>query len=231
MARFLPYGRQWIDDDDLAAVARTLKADYLAQGPEVERLESKICEITGAKYCVVLSNATAGLHLAVTVLGLAPGDEGITVPITFVASANCMAYNGLVPRFADIDPRTYCMDPSDAERRPTPRTSSCAGGFRRPTGRYAANKGARRSARPAHRGGRGPRYRLGLPGWFRGRLVPVLRHDGLLLPSREDDHHGRGRRRYDERSRACSSAYPSAPTEYRRTRIRSRTIRDRGTTR
>ncbi len=122
MHSFLPYGRQLIDDDDIAAVVDTLRADYLAQGPQVAQMEKTICEITGSKYCVVVSNATAGLHLAVTALDLAPGTEGITSPITFVASSNCLVYNGLIPCFADIDPKTYCIDPKEIEKHLTPRT-------------------------------------------------------------------------------------------------------------
>jgi len=122
MHTFLPYGRQYIDDDDVAAVVETLRADYLAQGPQVENMEKTLCEITGAKYCVVVSNATSGLHIAVTALNLKPGFEGITSPITFVASANCLVYNGLIPCFADIDPKTYCIDPKEIEKRITSRT-------------------------------------------------------------------------------------------------------------
>jgi len=113
---FLSYGKQWIDDDDIAAVVRTLKSDYLTQGPEVERFEEAIKKITGAHYCVAVANATAALHIAVAALEIEPGFEGITSPITFVASANCLPYNRLIPRFADIDDKTYCIDPSEIEK-------------------------------------------------------------------------------------------------------------------
>lgn len=122
MEQFLPYGHQMIDDDDIAAVVRILKADYIAQGPEVERMEKTICELTGAKYCVVVSNATAGLHLAVQSLNLPHNAEGITSPITFLSSSNCLIYSGLIPRFADIDERTYCIDPAEIEKKITPHT-------------------------------------------------------------------------------------------------------------
>lgn len=122
MHPFLPYGRQFIDEDDIAAVVETLRADYLAQGPQVEKMERAICDITGARYCVVVSNATAGLHISVSALDLKPDCEGITSPITFVASSNCLVYNGLVPCFADIDAKTYCIDPKEIERRIGPRT-------------------------------------------------------------------------------------------------------------
>lgn len=122
MSPLIPYGKQWIDDADIAAVVDTLKSDFLTQGPAVEKFEAEIRELTGAKYCVVVANATAGLHLAVAALGVEPGNEGITSPISFVASANCLAYNGLTPCFSDIEPRSYCMDPVELERKIGPKT-------------------------------------------------------------------------------------------------------------
>lgn len=110
---FLNYGKQWITEADIQAVADVLKSDYLTQGPKVKEFEDKICSITGAKYCVAVANGTAALHLAVASLQIGKGSEGITSPNTFAASANCMIYNGLVPRFADIDPRTYNIDPKN----------------------------------------------------------------------------------------------------------------------
>jgi len=122
MTGFLPYGHQMIDEEDIAAVVATLRADYIAQGPQVERMEKTICEITGAKYCAIVSNATAGLHIAVTALDIKAGMEGITSPITFLASANCLVYNSIQPRFADIDEKTFCIDPVELEKRITPTT-------------------------------------------------------------------------------------------------------------
>lgn len=112
MADFIPYGRQWVDEDDVRAVTQVLRSAFLTQGPKVEEFENKIAEYTGAEYCVAVSNGTAALHMAVGCLELPRGSEGITSPITFVASANCMANNGLIPRFADIDQKTYNIDPS-----------------------------------------------------------------------------------------------------------------------
>ncbi|MCK6573661.1 UDP-4-amino-4,6-dideoxy-N-acetyl-beta-L-altrosamine transaminase [Myxococcota bacterium] len=103
---FLPYGRQSIDADDVAAVQAVLQSPFLTQGPEVARFEAALAERTGARYCVAFANATAALHCAVAALDLPPGAEGVTSANTFVASANCLAYNGLVPRFADIDAQT-----------------------------------------------------------------------------------------------------------------------------
>lgn len=103
----LPYGTQWIDEDDERAVLEVLRSPYLTQGPKVVEFEHALAERVGAKYCVTFCNATAGLHCAVRALNLSVGSEGITSPNTFVASANCMAYAGMTPVFADIDPRTY----------------------------------------------------------------------------------------------------------------------------
>ena len=109
----IPYGRQWISEADIQIVVDILKSDYLTQGPKVKEFEEKICSITGAKYCVAVANGTAALHLAVASLQIEKGSEGITSPNTFAASANCMLYNNLIPRFADIDPRTYNIDPKN----------------------------------------------------------------------------------------------------------------------
>jgi UDP-4-amino-4,6-dideoxy-N-acetyl-beta-L-altrosamine transaminase len=111
MEPFIPYGRQSVDDSDIAAVTRVLRSQFLTQGPEVERFEQLICEHTGALHAVAVASATAGLHMAAAALQLSPGLEGITSPITFLASANCMIYNGLIPRFADIRQDTYNIDP------------------------------------------------------------------------------------------------------------------------
>jgi len=122
METFIPYGRQSIDEDDVAAVTRILHSDFLTQGPEIEHFEAMICELTGAKHCVAVTSATAALHLAVAALHVEQGLEGITSPITFLASANCMVYNGLIPRFADICSDTYNIDPASIEAAMSDRT-------------------------------------------------------------------------------------------------------------
>lgn len=104
---FIPYGAQWIDDDDVAAVISVMRGDYLTQGPYVKIFEEAIAEYVGAKYCVAFCNATAALQCAVNSLEILKGFEGITSTNTFVASANCLVYNGLKPIFADIDPQTF----------------------------------------------------------------------------------------------------------------------------
>jgi len=123
MDKFIPYGRQWIDEADIKAVESVLRSGYLTQGPAIGRFEDSIKGGTGAKYCVAVSNATQGLHMAVAALEIGGGAEGITTPVTFVASANCLVTNGLTPVFADIDPKTYNISPNEIERKITPKTS------------------------------------------------------------------------------------------------------------
>ncbi len=120
----LNYGRQYIDEHDIQAVAETLKSDYLTCGPRITALEQRLCQITGAKYCVAVSNGTAALHLAALAAGVGPGDEVITTPITFAASANCALYCGARPVFADINPETYNIDPASIKAHITPRTKA-----------------------------------------------------------------------------------------------------------
>jgi UDP-4-amino-4,6-dideoxy-N-acetyl-beta-L-altrosamine transaminase len=107
----IPYGKQWLDADDEQAVLAVLRSDYLTQGPKIAEFEQALCAYTGARYCVAVANGTAALHLAVAALELPAGSEGITTPNTFVASANAMAYCGVMPRFADIDPASCNIDP------------------------------------------------------------------------------------------------------------------------
>lgn len=106
----IPYGRQWISDEDIEAVVRVLKSDFLTQGPEIPLLEEKFCEYTQSHFAVAVSNGTAALHLSCMALGLKEGDSVITTPITFAASANCARYMGAEVIFADIDPTTYLID-------------------------------------------------------------------------------------------------------------------------
>ena len=120
----LYYGHQYIDEKDVQAVAEVLRSDYLTCGPKITELEQRLCEITGAKYAVVCSNGTAALHLACLAAGVQPGDEVITTPITFAASANCALYCGARPVFADIRPDTYNIDPSRVEALIRPETKA-----------------------------------------------------------------------------------------------------------
>jgi UDP-4-amino-4,6-dideoxy-N-acetyl-beta-L-altrosamine transaminase len=106
----IPYGRQSIDEDDIAAVAEVLRSPFLTQGPAVPRFEAILCERTGAQHAVAVNSGTSALHIACLSLGLGPGDRLWTSPITFVASANAALYCGATVDFIDIDPRTYLMD-------------------------------------------------------------------------------------------------------------------------
>ena len=116
------YGKQYIDENDVAAVVETLKYGDLTCGPKIEALEKKLCDVTGAKYAVAVSNGTAALHLAALAAGFGEGDEVIVSPITFAASANCILYAGAKPVFADINEQTYNMDPKEVEKLITPKT-------------------------------------------------------------------------------------------------------------
>ena len=118
------YGHQFIDEDGIQAVVDVLKSDYLTCGPKIGELEEKLCEVTGAKYAVVCSNGTAALHIACLAAGVMPGDEVITTPITFAASANCALYCGAKPVFADINENTYNIDPAHVEKLTTERTKA-----------------------------------------------------------------------------------------------------------
>jgi len=106
----IPYGRQFINEDDVKAVIETLKSDYLTQGPKIKEFESKFSDYVGAEYAVAVNNATAGLHLAAMSLDVKSGDNIIVTPMTFAASANCVRYCGGDVTFCDINPDTYLMD-------------------------------------------------------------------------------------------------------------------------
>lgn len=108
----IPYGRQDINEDDIAAVHAVLVSDFLTQGPAIERFESKVAEQCGAKHAVAISNATAGLHIACLALDIGAGDVVWTSPNTFVASANCARYCGADVDFVDIDPVSWNMSPA-----------------------------------------------------------------------------------------------------------------------
>lgn len=103
-ATFLPYAHQVISDEDVAAVAEALRSDWLTTGPRVPAFEALITEATGARHAVAFSSGTAALHGAAVAAGLGPGDEAITTPMSFVATANAVLYAGATPRFADVTP-------------------------------------------------------------------------------------------------------------------------------
>ncbi len=120
----LYYGHQFLDDKDIQAVVEVLKSDYLTCGPKITELEEKLCHLTGAKYGFAVNSGTAALHIACQAIGLQPGDEVITTPITFAASANCVLYMGATPVFADINEKTYNIDPDSIEKKITAKTKA-----------------------------------------------------------------------------------------------------------
>jgi len=122
--KYLPYGHQWIDEDDIAAVSQVLRSDWVTTGPGVDEFEARLAEYVGSEYAVVLSSGTAALHAAAFAAGIGPGDEVITTPLTFAASANCVLYQGGAPRFADVEADTLNIDPVEIERAITPRTKA-----------------------------------------------------------------------------------------------------------
>ncbi len=112
MKPVIPYGRQAIDDDDIAAVVATLRSDWLTCGPQIEAFEDRLRSVTGARHAVAFANGTAALHGALAAGGIGPGDTVLTSPLSFVASANCARFVGARADFVDIDPWTLNLDPA-----------------------------------------------------------------------------------------------------------------------
>lgn len=121
---YIPYGRQTVDEEDIQAVVEVLRSDYLTTGPAIAEFEQKVAEQVGAKYAVAIANGTAALHAACFAAGIQQGDEVITTPITFAASANCVLYCGGTPVFADVKMDTYNIDPEDIRRKITDKTKA-----------------------------------------------------------------------------------------------------------
>ena len=120
----LPYGRQSIDEADIEAVVRTLRSDWLTTGPKVEEFEEAVARYVGVRYAVSFSSGTAALHGAAFAAGLQSGDEAITTPLTFAATANCVLYQGATPVFADVEPHTLTIDPEQVLSRISSRTKA-----------------------------------------------------------------------------------------------------------
>ncbi len=114
----------WIDERDEELVLEVLRSGWLSLGPTGPRFEAMLAEAAGARHCAAVSSGTAGLHLGMRIAGVGPGDEVITSPYSFVASANCAIYEGATPVFADIDPHSYNLDPAAVEAAITPRTKA-----------------------------------------------------------------------------------------------------------
>ncbi len=121
---FIPYGRHWIDENDTQAVIQVLRSDRITQGPKVEEFEKALSEYCGAKYVVAVNSGTSALHIACLAAGVRTGDEIITSPITFVASANCAVYCNATPIFADIDIKTYNISPDEVKKKMTNKTKA-----------------------------------------------------------------------------------------------------------
>ena len=121
---FLSYGKQQIDEGDIAAVVETLRSPFLTQGPKVEEFEQAIAKYVGAKFAVAFSNGTTALHGACFAAGIGQGDEVITTPITFAATSNAVLYCGGTPVFADIDPVTYNIDADEIRNKITSKTKA-----------------------------------------------------------------------------------------------------------
>jgi perosamine synthetase len=120
----LPYGRQSVDEEDIASVVEVLRSDWLTTGPKVEEFEEAVAEFVGAQYAVAYSSGTAALHGAVFAADLAPGDRAITSPLTFCATANCVLYQGATPLFADIEDEFLTLDPERVEALADERTKA-----------------------------------------------------------------------------------------------------------
>jgi len=120
----LPYGHQMIDDEDIAAVVQVLKSDWITTGPKVAEFEGAFAALVGSKYAVSLSSGTAALHAAAYATGLESGDEVITTPMTFCATANCALYRGATPVFADVSADTLNIDPNEIAARITNKTKA-----------------------------------------------------------------------------------------------------------
>jgi perosamine synthetase len=120
----LPYARQWIDEDDIQAVVEVLRSDWLTTGPKVAEFEGVFANFVGAKEAVAVSSGTAALHAAMYAIGIGPGDEVILPPMTFMATANSIVFQGGIPVFADVDPDASLIDPIEVEAKITPRTKA-----------------------------------------------------------------------------------------------------------
>jgi perosamine synthetase len=122
--RRIPLARPWIDEREGELVLEVLRSGQLSLGPTIERFEERIAERVGAPYAAAVSSGTAGLHLLVRAARIVPGDEVITSPLSFAASANCFLYEGATPVFADVDLRTWNLDPAAVEAAITERTKA-----------------------------------------------------------------------------------------------------------
>jgi len=120
----IPYGHQWVDENDISAVADVLYSDWLTTGPKVEEFEATFADFIGVKEAVAVSSGTAALHAAMYALGIEPDDEVIVSPMTFAATANSVIFQGGIPVFADVNSETLLIDPMQVEAKITPATKA-----------------------------------------------------------------------------------------------------------
>jgi perosamine synthetase len=132
----LPYGRQWITDEDIVSVTEALKSEWLTTGPKVAEFEEDFARFVGTKHAVAVSNGTAALHAAMYAAGIGPGDEVIVPAMTFAATANCVVFQGGTPVFADVEPQTLLIDPLSVESKITSRTKAIYDALRLLADRY-----------------------------------------------------------------------------------------------
>lgn len=114
---FLPYGLHWLDHNEIDEVVDSLKSDWITTGPKMKLFEDKFKQYIGSKYAVAVNSGTAALHVSTSSIEINPGDEVITTPLTFVASANCVVYRGGTPVFADIKTDTYNINPEEIKKK------------------------------------------------------------------------------------------------------------------
>jgi len=122
--KIIPYGRQWIDEKDIQEVIKVLRSDWITQGPKVEEFEKAVARYCGTKYALAVSSGTAALHIAYSVARIKPGDEVITTPLTFAATANCIIFCGGKPVFVDIQEDTLNIDPPKIKKKITKKTKA-----------------------------------------------------------------------------------------------------------
>ena len=124
LKKFLPYGKQSIDQDDIDAVVSVLNSDFLTQGPAVGKFEDAFKDTVAAKYAVAVSSGTSALHLSLLALGIGPGDEVITTPNSFLATSNAILYVGATPVFVDIELNQFGIDTAKIEAAITSNTKA-----------------------------------------------------------------------------------------------------------
>jgi len=122
--KFLPYGTQWLDELEIKEVEDTLKSEWITTGPKMVLFENMFKQFRNSKYAVAVNSGTAALHISTSAIEIKPGDEVITTPLTFVASANCIVYRGGIPIFADIKKDTYNIDPQEIRKKITKKTKA-----------------------------------------------------------------------------------------------------------